>query len=92
MRPATGLLVILCLFGLVLSTILPVVRSKMLKQENDYRMLQTVVSALALSDLAMTTEARYTRHPAVTDGVVPWMDHPGAIEHFPSSLFLAPPD
>lgn len=47
-----------------------------------------LVSALGVSDLCITTEARYTRHPAVTDRVVPYMDHPGAIEHFPSGSFL----
>ena len=48
------------------------------------------VSAFGLSDLAVTTEARYTRHPAVSDGVVPFMDHPGGLEHFPSGSFSAP--
>ena len=50
-----------------------------------------VVSGLGLSDLSLATEARYTRHPAVTDLVVPFMDHPGAIEHFPSGSFWAAP-
>ena len=49
-----------------------------------------VVSALGLTDLCVATEARYTRHPAVSDPLVPFMDHPGAIEHFPSGSFWAP--
>ncbi|MDD5757539.1 MAG: hypothetical protein PHI06_00490 [Desulfobulbaceae bacterium] len=49
------------------------------------------VAGLGLSDLSLSTEARYTRHPAVSDLVVPFMDHPGAIEHFPTGSFWAPP-
>ncbi len=59
-------------------------------QEEDFRMLQKVVFQLGLSDLALSTEARYTRHPAISDPVVVSMDHPGAIDHFPSTLFWAP--
>ncbi|MBU1568378.1 MAG: hypothetical protein KJ630_22475 [Proteobacteria bacterium] len=51
---------------------------------------QRVVADLALSDLALTSEARYTRHPAITDAVVVGMDHPGGLDHFPSTLFFAP--
>ena len=49
-----------------------------------------VVFHLGLSDLALSTEARYTRHPATSDSVVVSMDHPGAIDHFPSTFFWAP--
>ena len=49
-----------------------------------------VTSSLGLTDLCVSTEARYTRHPAVSDPIAPFMDHPGAIEHFPSGSFLRP--
>ena len=49
-----------------------------------------VAAELGLSDLAVSTEARYTRHPAVSDMVVPFMDHPNDIEHFPSGSFFSP--
>ncbi len=52
---------------------------------------QNLVASLGLTDLALTTEARYTRHPAVSDPMAPFMDHPGAIEHFPSGSFSRPP-
>ena len=45
---------------------------------------------LGLSDLALSTEARYTRHPAVSDRVVIGMDHPGSLDHFPSGSFFNP--
>ncbi len=66
------------------------VRTKRGEQEESFRLLQGVVASLGLSDLALSTEARYTRHPAVSDPVVVSMDHPGAIDHFPSTLFWAP--
>ncbi|MFH1020597.1 MAG: hypothetical protein V1782_08340 [Pseudomonadota bacterium] len=53
--------------------------------------LEAATSGLGLTDLAVATEARYTRHPAVSDPVAPFMDHPGAIEHFPSGTFWLPP-
>jgi hypothetical protein len=53
--------------------------------------LQHVVSDLRLSDLALSTEARYTRHPAISDSAVIGMDHPGGLDHFPSTLAFAPP-
>lgn len=45
---------------------------------------------LGLTDLCLSTEARYTRHPAVTDDLAPFMDYPGALEYFPTGLFWAP--
>ena len=53
--------------------------------------LDVATSALGLTDLAVATEARYTRHPAVSDPIAPFMDHPGAIEHFPTGAFWQPP-
>ncbi len=52
--------------------------------------LQAVTAGLGLTDLCVATEARYTRHPAVSDPIVPFMDHPGAIEHFPTGSFWSP--
>lgn len=46
---------------------------------------------LGLTDLCLTTEARYTRHPALSDRHAPFQEHPGALEHFPSGALLLPP-
>jgi hypothetical protein len=61
------------------------------QQRKNQRLYDIAVSGLGLTDLCVATEARYTRHPAVTDLVVPFMDHPGAMEHFPTGSFWAPP-
>lgn len=49
-----------------------------------------LVRQLGLTDLALWTEARYTRHPAVADLFSPFQDHPGAFDHFPAGSLLAP--
>lgn len=56
----------------------------------DMHILNITTAALGLTDLCVATEARYTRHPAISDRTTPFMDHPGAIEHFPTGSFWAP--
>jgi hypothetical protein len=51
----------------------------------------TLVRNLALSDLAVFTEARYARHPATTDRFAAFQNHPMALEHFPSGSLIRPP-
>lgn len=51
----------------------------------------TLVERLGLTDLALFTEARYTRHPSQADLHAAFQDHPFAIEHFPSGSLVAPP-
>ena len=58
---------------------------------NNAMLFDVVTSGLGLTDLCVSTEARYTRHPAVSDPLVPFMDHPGAVEHFPTGSFWVPP-
>lgn len=60
--------------------------------EKEHDILRMVASELGATDLVVSTEARYTRHPAVSDKVVPFMDHPADIEHFPSGSFFFPVD
>lgn len=47
--------------------------------------------SLSLTDLALFTEARYTRHLTQADHHAPFQDHPMALEHFPSGSMVAPP-
>ena len=51
---------------------------------------QQLVKVLTLTDLSLWTEARYTRHPALTDLFSPFQDHPAAFEHFPAGGLMAP--
>lgn len=58
--------------------------------EHDQMLMRLIVKELGCSDLAVATEARYTRHPSASDDVVPFMDHPGDIDHFPTGSFWQP--
>lgn len=44
-----------------------------------------------LTDLALWTEARYTRHPAMADRFSAFQDFPSSIEHFPAGAIIGPP-
>ena len=50
-----------------------------------------VVANLELTDLALFTEARYTRHPSQADFHSAFQDHPVALEHFPTGSIAGPP-
>lgn len=49
-----------------------------------------LVRALGLTDLALFSEARYTRHPSQADLFSAFQDTPAAFEHFPSGSLIAP--
>jgi hypothetical protein len=50
-----------------------------------------LVRDYGLTDLAVFTEANYTRHPTMTDLNTPFQDSPMSLEHFPSGSLLQPP-
>ena len=57
----------------------------------DLAMRAALVRELALTDLCLFTEARYTRNPALADRHAPFQDGPLSIEHFPSGSLFPPP-
>jgi hypothetical protein len=63
------------------------------KSDTDARLERerAMVNQFQLTDIALFTEASYTRHPNLADRFVPFQDHPMAISHFPSESLLAPP-
>lgn len=50
-----------------------------------------LVADLGLTDLCLSTEARYTRHLSQADRFAAFQDHPHSLEHFPSGALLPPP-
>ncbi len=50
-----------------------------------------LVTDLGLTDLCLSTEARYTRHLSQTDLFSAFQDHPRSLEHFPGGALLPPP-
>lgn len=53
---------------------------------------RAVVGRLGLTDPAIWTEARYTRHPSQADFFAPFQDAPGSFDHFPAGSIIAPPN
>ena len=49
-----------------------------------------MVEKFDLTDLALCTEARYTRHPSQADRHTPFQDHPVSLEHFPTGSVIGP--
>lgn len=89
-RPSTVPLILLGLgLGLFLATLADAVwRGSRVEALDGQRAL---VAALGLTDLALFTEARYTRHPSQADLHSAFQDHPLALDHFPSASLVPPP-
>lgn len=49
-----------------------------------------LVKRLGLTDLALWSEARYTRHPSQADLFTAFQDYPGAFDHFPAGSIIGP--
>jgi len=91
MRPALVFLLLLLLLGVVDGVLYRQAGIRRVDWLQALAPAAGVATGLGLTDLCLATEARYTRHPAVTDFLVPFMDHPGGLEHFPSGSFWAAP-
>ena len=89
MRPSQILLIILLVLFFIDTSLF--IHSRRLEKElqADEEIQKIAVAGLGLTDLCVATEARYTRHPAVSDPMAAFMDHPGALEHFPTGSFWA---
>ncbi|MEN8142818.1 MAG: hypothetical protein ABFQ82_04395 [Thermodesulfobacteriota bacterium] len=92
MRPSHLFLLIVLLVLVIDGAIVQHIRAREELYRENGRISNIVTAGLGLTDLCLSTEARYTRHPAVSDPMAPFMDHPGAIEHFPSGSFWAAPE
>ncbi len=56
----------------------------------DLEAMRVLAGRLGLTDIALFTEARYTRHPSQADLHSAFQDHPVALEHFPSGSLILP--
>lgn len=83
-----------CLLTVGCLALLLVVWGRTLRVANDQvtACCRSQVRRLQLTDLALFTEARYTRNPSLADRFTPFQDHPFALEHFPSGSLVSPPE
>ncbi len=84
------LLLFVLLSGLFLWSLIDATRSS-LQGGDEIRQTRQLVGELGLTDPALFTEARYTRHLSQADLHSAFQDHPMALEHFPSGSLLLPP-
>lgn len=74
--------------------VLLTIADSVIRQHGSKAVLQKraqLVKELGLTDLALFTEARYTRHLTQADLHTAFQDHPMAMEHFPSGSLHMPP-
>ncbi len=86
MRPSSFFLVLLVTLALGDGALL-ILSSLHVRSPQDQQAEGVLVAGLGLTDLCLATEARYTRNVSITDPIAPFMDYPGALEHFPSGSF-----
>lgn len=91
MRPSTFALGLLAALATVCLLIFGLFFRPTVANEQKLAANRALVEKLGLTDLALFTEARYTRHPTQADLHSALQDHPGAFDHFPSGSLLPPP-
>ena len=91
MRPSSLYFVFLaaCALALILISLHTLIQP--VRDQGKLTRLGRTVEDLALTDLCLFTEARYTRHLSQADLHSPFQDHPLSLEHFPSGSFVRPP-
>ena len=90
-RPADRAILILALAGAAFAACFVDAARLRAAAADDANGMAALVAQLRLTDLALFTEARYTRHPSQADLHSAFQDHPLALEHFPTGSLIAPP-
>lgn len=91
MRPSTVALGLLAVLAAACLLIFSFFFRLTVEDEQKLSANRALVEKFGLTDLALFTEARYTRHPTQADLHSALQDHPGAFDHFPSGSLLPPP-
>src|SRR5574343_1387819 len=90
MRPSTLAIGLLSTLAVVLLALLVQLSTPSTADRQKLADNRALVEKYGLTDLALFTEARYTRHPSQADLHSAFQDHPGALEHFPTGSLLTP--
>ena len=91
MRPSTAALLVIGALAAAAAGIFVVAAQSTATHAPRLEATRDLVERLGLTDLALFTEARYTRHPTQADLHSALQDHPGGFDHFPSGSLLPPP-
>jgi len=91
MRKSTILFVVSCVALALLSLSALDARFRQQDAQRTLGPRTALVAELGLSDLALFTEARYTRHLSLADRHAPFQNNPVSFDHFPSASLVLPP-
>jgi len=89
-RPSVLILPVLAAVGLAFVATFVDAHRQVAAQQGALRDRADLSARLGLTDLALFTEARYTRHPSQADRFAAFQDHPFAFEHFPTGSLVRP--
>ena len=90
LRPSTVTLTVLFLLGAAFAGCFVDADVTEKQRASEIVAMRSMATKLDLTDLALFTEARYTRHPSQADLHSAFQDHPLALEHFPSGSLIVP--
>ncbi len=90
-RPSSFAFILLALLGLLFVLIFAHSWQLTVTDQSRLQANRTLVTQLGLTDLALFSESRYTRHPSQADLHSALQDHPGAFDHFPTGSLISPP-
>jgi hypothetical protein len=90
MRPSTGAAAILLALSLAFVACFGDAHVARERRSTEISAMRAMAAQFGLTDLALFTEARYTRHPSQADQHSAFQDHPLAFEHFPSGSLIPP--
>ncbi|MBI5784512.1 MAG: hypothetical protein HZA64_03555 [Rhodocyclales bacterium] len=90
MRPSTGAAAILVTLALAFLACFGDAHLSRERRADEVVAMRVMAAQLGLTDLALFTEARYTRHPSQADLNSAFQDHALALEHFPSGSLIPP--
>ncbi len=90
MRKSSFFFFYLAVSGMLLAASFTSARYQQVRRSPELQEDVKLVRTLELTDLCLFTEARYTRHPSLTDFYAPFQDHPCSLEHFPSGSLIMP--
>ncbi|MBW6509652.1 MAG: hypothetical protein K0A94_08940 [Desulfuromonadales bacterium] len=88
-RSVLCLSVLLAGATLLLSLLLPAQQS-FHQDSARWQNKRDLVAALAITDLSLSSEARYTRHVSQADLFSAFQDFPASFEHFPTGSMIPP--
>jgi hypothetical protein len=75
---------------LILLVLLVSGRTALESRQAEVREQRVIVKQLMLTDVAIWTEARYTRNPSQADYFSAFQDFPSSLEHFPAGSIITP--